>query len=67
MNDEILNEIRKYREEIASESGYDAHKVFVRAQKRQAKRKTVNLQAGNERPTSSTSQQVAEEQETYGQ
>ena len=67
MNDEIIDEVRKTREQIAGESGFDSHKIFIWAQKRQANRKTVNLQAGKERPAcSSTTQQVAEPQAPYG-
>jgi hypothetical protein len=67
MKDEIIDEIRKYREELAAESGFDSHEIFVRARERQANRKTVNLQGGHERPTCiSTTQQVAEPQTPYG-
>lgn len=67
MTDEIINEIRSYREEIAKEEGYDMHKIFLSARERQATRKTVNLKEGNERPAYPKPQQVAEPETPYGQ
>lgn len=39
-NDHIVNEIRAIREQIAKESDYDIHKIFVRARASAKARKT---------------------------
>ncbi len=66
MKDPIIDEIRKNREDIAQKCGYDVHKIFLYAKERQKGRKTVDLQAGHERPVTEEPQKVAETTNVYG-
>jgi hypothetical protein len=65
MNDPIIDEIRANREAIAEKCDYDVHKIFLYAKDRQRGRKTVDLQAGHERPTLQDPQKVAEPSPSY--
>jgi len=65
MKDPIIDEIRKNREAIAQKCGYDVHKIFLYAKDRQKGRKTVDLQAGHERPVRNDPQKVAEPTADY--
>jgi len=66
MKDPIVKEVRKHRESIAHECGYDMHKIFLYAKEQQKGHKTVNLQAGHERATLPKPQRVAEGSAQYG-
>jgi hypothetical protein len=65
MKDPIIDEIRANREAIAEKCGYDLHKLFLYAKERQRGRKTVDLQAGHERPILQDPQQVPEPSPSY--
>jgi hypothetical protein len=67
MDTQLIDEIRKHREQIAEEEKYNFHALFSKIYLEQETHPTVNLKEGHERPTcTSTTQQVAEPQTPYG-
>ena len=49
MQDEILREVRRVREEIARRNGYDVHKIVEDVRARAAQRKASKRAEGEER------------------